>query len=217
MVFAGREVFQCPQCSQMNYYTNYKITHLACSKCNIAYSKSEDGFTWMKITNNMPEDMSPLKVGAMGYIGDIKIDITGRIRYEFKEGYRNHWMAVNNANEFYWIVEAYGTYAWLKYSEVKIEPSKLLKFKPGSVFEISGKKHFHVNYISNITGFFIEGEIALPFQPVDDFITLEMSNPWFEMVIVDAISRDKIFASTGKYQEFDDFKFSNTRLLDEWI
>jgi hypothetical protein len=64
---------------------------LVCPACRTVVFRQAPGKSSKARALPVPEDMTPLRIGATGRHGGRTFEVTGRLRYTFAGGYQNWW------------------------------------------------------------------------------------------------------------------------------
>jgi hypothetical protein len=165
----------------------------------------------------VPEDMTPLRVGAVGRHAGQSFAVTGRLRYTFEEGYQN-WWALNLADGAYaWLVEAYGDYGVVQPSAgFKTTAHTMVNSKPGKTHKFGDGILLRTDTHDKNTGIRFEGELPGPGDETEGFVQVELTGETGEWVIVQVHAGTRIAAYAGRRVAFEDLQLQQLRDLHDW-
>ncbi|MBO9702401.1 MAG: hypothetical protein J7604_19480 [Sporocytophaga sp.] len=195
-----------------------KITvSIACTSCRNLYCLTNNTFLKISTLRPVVEDVSPLKIHTEGKSESKEFSITGRQQIIYSSSYRNLWSATYTNGEHFQIGESYGTYSILNELSIEASPAKFRNLKVGKELQIAPKHFFYVNGIYEMKSITAEGDLPTPVILQPQCITIELSNNKFESLIINIYGDNDIKISSGRFLNFEDFSFKNTRNLNGWI
>ena len=103
----------CPACNTTHNLQLQDRALLACKQCFTILETSNPTDT---PTRPVPEDWSFLQIGTTGNYDNAPFTITGRIRLQLRNDYKNFWSAEYNNGKCLWIVESFASFSvqnWL--------------------------------------------------------------------------------------------------------
>lgn len=161
----------------------------------------------------LPDDVSPLKIGTRGKYKNTVFEIIGRLKIAWSEGFWNEWYLFFEDGRYGWLAEAMGFF--MLSFEVK-ETDKVAKFEDlqfGKGYELLPMKTFLVDDMKEAVCEGSEGE--LPFKGIvgRKSISVDLSDHSGEFACIEYSDQDGVRLYAGKYVEFDELKFSNLRDL----
>lgn len=160
----------------------------------------------------IPDDVSPLKIGTRGKYKNTAFEIVGRLKVAWSEGYWNEWFLLFDGGGQGWLAEAMGLFMLSAESEETKRVPKLADIRAGAEYQITPSKKFFVDDIKEAVCIGSEGE--LPFKGVNGRKTtsVDLSNNSGEFANIE-YSEDGIHLYTGRYIDFDNLELSNLRDL----
>lgn len=171
----------------------------------------------------VPEDFSPLQLGAAGQFDQHPFHIVGRIRKVWDEGSWNEWCVMFDSSRFGWLAEAQGDLVM-----TVEQPRHLLQgapaplpaqgqaigIQPGASWRIGGR-NFVVTDIKQVRCEGAEGELAGISTLDGDVLSVDLRGPGLEFATVEYRS-GAVALYVGRFVEFADCRFSNLRRIAGW-
>jgi len=98
----------CPSCKTMHNLQLEERTLVACKQCFAILETRAPAETPPR---PVPDDWSFLQVGTTGAYRGQPFTITGRIRLQLRNDYKNFWSAGHNRGKCLWIVESFASFS----------------------------------------------------------------------------------------------------------
>jgi hypothetical protein len=207
-------MIQCPNCFNSIRFSSTLTNYIVCSKCNTLCKKVGSDVVRSEAYKLLEEDMSPLKLGALGVLTGKKFQIIGRVRFEYNDSHFNQWVMLFNDGKMSFLGEYCGTYAVYQMDPLGISPKQLSSLKPGRLITLLNKKKYVVTGLLDNINIICEGEI--PDLPPQKFIHIELSGDDKAFAAVNVYSKERIDVYNGRYFEFEEFNFSQIKSIHEW-
>lgn len=216
MLLAKGSTILCSDCNfPYNLKTDFCVGY-SCLRCSALMIKNNNEFIRSEKAVPVLEDMSPLKLGSQGVLEGNKFEIIGRIKFNLKGEYKNHWCLLFSNNSWFWLGESYGDYYFIKKEKTPIDPSRFKVRKIGRMIKFPNGIQYEIQYFNEVISYACEGEIPeFPFLK-GNFISLELSDKGDRLVFVNVYSANQIDYYLGKYLLFDQLNFTNLRDLNGW-
>lgn len=209
--------FSCQQCNGEIHIKSKNSISYVCPSCFSGYKLETGGMTKVHTTPSVPEDMTPLKIGTTGKYDSRNFEIIGRIRYQYDEGYLNQWNVLFDDGKSGYLGEAYGGFSVYEKMNYKFELNKISHVSIFKIIDFPEKKKFSVTAISNNTGYSCEGELYDSSIVPIGFVSIELSGAKMEMAMINVYAKQSYEVFLGKFFDFEELKFKNSRELNEWI
>lgn len=187
-----------------------------CSFCKSTLVRQDKDLNLVGKMADLPYDISPLQVGTTGYYQDRKFELVGRLRVAYPDGYWNEWYALFASDHVGWLAEAQGFYALCTPFEGDTSnlPPKF-DLRPGQPVDLSPVALFSITDIRRAVCIYSEGELPMQAAEGRASISVDLLAPDERMATIE-YADDETRVFTGKYVDFDDFKFQNLREIDGW-
>ncbi|MBN8536139.1 MAG: DUF4178 domain-containing protein [Deltaproteobacteria bacterium] len=204
----------CPACGAEIVFKSRSSTFGVCSFCNSTLVRHDKDIESLGKMSEMPQDLSPLKLGTTGVFEKSNFEIVGRQRIGWENGAWNEWYLHFDNGKEGWLAEAQGFYmvSFQVFEKIKIPDLSSLKVaEPIRIHEIN----FAVEDIREVACIASQGELPL------------LSIQGRKSTSVDLVGKNEQFANIdyssdgnrlffGKYIDFDNLKFMNLRELSGW-
>ena len=192
---------------------------LVCPACRTLVFRQDSGKNRTVRALPVPEDMTPLRVGATGRHAGRSFGVIGRLRYTFEGGYQNWWaLAPDDSNgPCGWLVEAYGDYAVLLPSPaLKTTAQAMVNTKPGKTHKFGDGLPYRTETRDKNTGIRFEGELPGPGDQTEGFAQVELTGETGDLVIVQVHAGTRDASYAGRRMAFEDLQLNQLRDLHEW-
>jgi hypothetical protein len=214
MTLTPAATVSCPYCKGILSFRSSGTDAVMCSRCSVMANRNGQAFK-VKVSNVMPEDMTPLQIGTTGIFGNINFEIIGRVRFQYKQKYKNQWQLLFPDGTSKLLAEACGAYAFYSPDKTTVNPQTLKNITAGKRIDLPGGSYY-IESLAKCENITAEGEVT--FNPLwtEKFISVTFSLPGSPMAVAEIFSKEKTALFKGTYQDFDDFNFKNLRDLNGW-
>lgn len=166
--------------------------------------------------SDLQDEITPLQVGTFGRFDNEKFEVIGRLKVGYQDGFWNEWLAYFGGDKTGWLAEAQGFYAMCFPVEPSVQLPDVGTMKPGLAVSLNDVV-FEVDDIEDAWCVFSEGELPVAAVKGRAAISVDLSTLDGGMATIEyAKGSDELRAFVGRYQEFDEFHFTNLRHLDGW-
>jgi hypothetical protein len=152
------DVLSCPNCSATHTVQLREATFLFCDKCrHLVASRypTED----MQVSDEFPEDWTFIQIGTVGKYKDHPFKITGRVRLQLRNDYKNFWCAEHKNGHHLWIIESFASFCifsepWKRYS------GQANTLHAGALIEVGEPKQLVGEYVEKCEAIQYGGELG---------------------------------------------------------
>lgn len=234
--------FQCPACGgQLLFQSNISVS-LVCNYCNSLIVRHDVDVESIGLMAALPDDMSPLMIGAQGTYRNTRFRILGRMKMGWRHGSWNEWHILFENGGKGWLAEAQGFYA-VAYEfkgELIAETKKTIKalglprpdlsehgnkplFPPedkvnrtllGKQLFLDQQKYTIVDFKEAVC-FGSEGELPVVSSRGRHLLTVDLLGHHGEFANIE-INHEQTRVYTGQYVEWPDLHLKQTRPLEGW-
>lgn len=165
----------------------------------------------------LPEDVSPLKLGSRGKFKNTAFEIIGRLKIAWSEGFWNEWFVLFDDGKRGWLAEAMGFFMLsFEVTETGAVPARR-EVAVGKAYELVPSHRFFVDDIKEAVCIGSEGE--LPFKGLQGRKTLsvDLSDNTGQFASIEYDDQANISLYVGRYVEFEALALSNLRDLEAEI
>ena len=103
-------VANCPSCGAEIRFQSAAMPVKICGYCGSAVVRNGQDLTAVGKVASLPDDVSPLQIGARGVDGTLRFAVAGRIRWRWSAGMWTEWMALREDGSEVWLGEAMGRF-----------------------------------------------------------------------------------------------------------
>lgn len=204
---------KCPSCGADVAFQSSVSVFGVCSHCRSMLVRHDMDIESLGQMAQVPDDVSPLKIGSQGVYGGTRFSLIGRLKVAWDEGYWNEWHLLFEDGRQGWLGEALGFY--MVSFEMK-ETGKVpdaSKLKPGKKYQLLPGETYFVDDIKEAVCVASEGE--LPFRALQGRKTtsVDLSDSASRYGCIEYSKTDGVRLFLGRYVKFEDLQFANLRDL----
>lgn len=185
--------------------------------CTCGSLVGHDGRRAVEYEADMPvlNDLTPFRIGHVGRFEGKEFRVTGRIRVEGANGYRNFWSLHGPDLPFQWLMNAYGNYALLATWDRPFPKDRMKGIKPTRQVKTDERDGYIAELMDNSFKFAWEGELMRPFM-LPYTIEMEAGRATADKLIVHVKASTDIEALEGRMVEFAELCFEHATELAGW-
>lgn len=212
--------FACPQCGAPIAFRAADLPVRICDYCRTAVAR--DGETLRKVGTSaiVPEDVSPLQIGARGRCDDRAFELVGRVRWRWSDGAWNEWLALYGDGGIAWLGEAMGRYMLL--AEVPAPGNNVVVRsianaqapQVGRESTIAGVK-YRVADVKRVTCVASEGALPAPTATGTSALSVDLMTTDERCASIQR-EGDETHVYTGRYVTLADLAMTGLRAFDGW-
>lgn len=201
----------CPHCGRLNSQKLRDTWLMVCAQCHRqawgSVALKEDLF-------EMPDDWSLIQIGSTGKYKDKPFEITGRVRLQMQNDFRNLWCATYE-DKTLWISQSLESLGFFSTSFDKY-PVTFYRPHASSYIAFSDRINLKCEIVEQCLSVKFEGEIArFPF-PSTNFLFIQASNASGNTMLVLHQNDNAIQFLWGELGLVNSVSFEKTRQFDEW-
>ncbi|MDA8083495.1 MAG: DUF4178 domain-containing protein [Nitrospiraceae bacterium] len=203
----------CPSCGAEVIFRSSVSVFSVCDHCQSMIVRKDMDLESLGSMAQLPDDISPLKIGSRGKCRGSAFEVIGRLRVSWSEGGWNEWYLLFDDGNFGWLADAMGFFM------VSIEVDGPVKLPPLSILEPGKgvdlqKKKFSVDDIKETSCVGSEGE--LPFRGISGrkSVSVDLSNNAGEFANIEYPEGEEPRLYIGRYMDFANLELSNLRDLE---
>jgi hypothetical protein len=162
----------------------------------------------------MPDDWSAIQVGTTGTYKDRSFTITGRVRFQMKNDFRNLWCA-RHGDKTIWIGQSLESVGFFT-PPFAPYPYQFENLRAGVFVEFSDKIKLKCELLESCFDIRYEGEISeFPFPNVD-VMMIQASNAAGNTVLIFSNRQGRFHFLWGEVMLIYGVSFDNTKKFAEW-
>ncbi|TAN40037.1 MAG: DUF4178 domain-containing protein [Nitrospirae bacterium] len=203
----------CPSCGAEVVFRSSVSVFSVCDHCQSMIVRHDMDLEALGQMAQLPDDVSPLKIGSRGVFKGKSFGVVGRLKIGWSEGYWNEWFLSFDDGTQGWLAEAMGFFMLsFEVAETKKVPA-LKALKVGSEYDLGLPQKFTVDDIKAAVCIGSEGELPFRAPKGRKTTSVDLSNTSGEFAGIEYSDTDGVSLFSGKYLDFDSFKFTNLRDL----
>ncbi len=207
----------CPSCGAEVQFKSSISVFSVCDYCKSMIVRHDMDLESLGKTAQLPDDVSPLKIGSRGKYNNASFEVIGRLKVAWSEGYWNEWFILFDDGKHIWLAEAMGFFMLSSEVQQADKIPHLSKIKIGSRYELIPSHMYSADDIKEAVCIGSEGE--LPFKGLSGrkSTSVDLSNPSGEFACIEYSKQDGSRLFIGKYVEFKNLSLTNLRDLSQDI
>jgi hypothetical protein len=201
----------CPACKTTHNLQLEDRTLLACRQC---FAILESRIPAETPVRPVPDDWSFVQVGTTGNYKDNTFTITGRIRLQLRNDYKNFWSAEYSHGKCLWIVESFASFSVFAQSMMPYAGDRT-KLRAGTkVNGLLDKVALEGEYVEKCEGLSYHGEIGpWPFFEPGFFVVQASEQRQTALFF---LRGDETVSMAGEKKVIERLSFKNTLTWHEW-
>lgn len=203
----------CPACGAEVIFKSRSSVFGVCSFCISTLVRSDLNVEMLGKMSELPQDMSPLKIGTTGAFEGSRFEVVGRQRIGWENGSWNEWYLNFDNGRDGWLADAQGFYMVSFQVRDQAIPTQS-QLNVSELILLNGLQ-YTVKDIRIVSCLGSQGE--LPIKSVkgrqSTSVDLVAKNEKFGNIDY-ATDENRMFF--GRYVEFEDLKLMNIREIDGW-
>jgi len=184
---------------------------IACPNCGNILKTSVSGIS-KKLP---PEDWSFIQIGTRGFYSQQHFEVTGRIRLQLRNEYKNYWSIAYNENSSAFLYESFGSLAILN-GTIKDYQGDVRKLKAGHKIREGKNLVLTGEFVEKCESVSYEGEIDRwkDFEPGFFIVQAGTSNGYVATFRI--VDSSRAYFYLGTKVSLENLKLEKIREWDEW-
>lgn len=206
----------CPSCGAEVLFKTSIAVFSVCGHCRSMLVRHDMDLEALGKMAQLPEDISPLKIGTRGKYNSANFEIIGRLKVAWSEGCWNEWFIMFEDGKQGWLAEAMGFFMLSYEVEETDNLPKLAEIKLGSNYPLAAKLTGRTYFVDDIKeAVCIGSEGELPFKGLSGRRTtsVDLSGDSGKFACIEYSEQDGVRLYVGSYVDFDNLGLSNLRDL----
>jgi hypothetical protein len=210
----SRPTANCPSCGAKIEFRFPAAVQTVCPYCRSILVRHDLDLTKVGEVAGIPEDASPIQLGAEGVYRNKAFVAVGRIVYTWELGGWNEWhLAFND-----------GTSGWL--SDAQLEYAVTFLAKPDRALPAQGEVRRGMRFASGGVEYMattltparyagVEGELPFEYWDKTEFFFADLRTQDARFATIDYSEQPPLYFA-GEFVEFDALRFKNLREFEGW-
>lgn len=192
-----------------------------CDYCRTSVLRDDAGLRAMGSAATVPDDVSPLQLGARGSDLGMAFELIGRVRWRWDDGGWNEWLALFADGSHAWLGEAMGRIMMLRPvppAELDADSRHRLStgdtLMPGTPATIAGIE-YRVTDVRQAHVVASEGELPLPAPAGLAMLSLDLQTQQGRCASIQR-EGDAIEVHAGRYTSLAALRLAGLRRFEDW-
>ncbi len=203
----------CPSCGAEVVFKSSVSVFAVCGHCKSMLVRHDMDLENLGQMAQLPDDVSPLKIGTRGVYGGSRFVIIGRLKVAWSEGYWNEWHLLFEDGKPGWMGEALGFYmVSFEVNDIGKVPA-VAKIAVGKQYELLPNHTYSVDDIKEAACVGSEGELPFEGQQGRKTTSVDLGTSDGKYACIEYSSTGGVRLFAGAYVKFADLQFANLRDL----
>lgn len=205
---------RCPNCSAPITFRWASAVQTTCPHCRSVVVRHDVDLRAIGEVSTLPDDSSPIQLGAEGRFEDRPFTVVGRIVYEHDGGGWNEWHIVFADNSSAWLSDALAEYAVsrLVAAPAGVPAVDTLTIGRGLVV---GDARLVVSSITRARYAGVEGELPFEYWGRDDITFVDLRSEDGRFATIDGSETPPLLFA-GRFVEYDQLGLKGCREFEGW-
>ncbi len=187
----------------------------ACPFCKSIIVRTDIDLERVGLAADLPPDPSPIQLLTEGVYKGQNFQVTGRLVYEYENGYWNEWHIVFSKGASAWLSDALLQYA----VSFKVDPTDPVpdrnQISRGKHVTF-GKTEYEASTLTRATYRGFEGELPFPYYKMEHILFADLRTPGKNFGTID-YSEDPPLVFLGEWVDYDELQLKNVRQFEGWV
>jgi hypothetical protein len=203
----------CPNCGAPIKFRWSSAIQTTCEFCRSILVRRDVNLEKVGEVADLPQDSSPIQLGAEGVWRKRPFTVVGRILYEYEQGGWNEWHIVFGDGTSAWLSDAQDDYA-LSVLEAHGALPPADQISVGQMFQF-GSGRFQVTVITVARYKGVEGELPFEYWDHREVTFVDLRTPDARFATID-YSDNPPLLFLGEAVEFEDLQMKGLRQFEGW-
>ena len=211
----------CPNCGAALAFRSADLVAKVCDHCRSTIVRRGEVLENAGKAAEVPEDVSPLRLGVRGRDGDRRFDVVGRVRWRWADGAWNEWCCAWEGGGYAWLGEASGRWMLLAEVEASAWDGGVVAamrggrpVTPGDTAMLGGLE-YAVNDVQDVECVGAEGELPYPVPIGTKGVSIDLARPDGRAASLQT-ENGELNAYAGRYVTLADLHVKGLRAFDGW-
>ena len=211
----------CPQCGAALQFRSADLVAKVCEQCRSTIVRRGAQLENVGQAAEVPEDVSPLQLGARGRDGDRRFEVVGRVRWRWADGAWNEWCCLWADGGYAWLGEASGRWMLLTETDAGAWSGGAVtamrrgaRTQLGMIASFDGRD-YTVNDVQDVTCIGAEGELPFPVPLGTTGVSVDLARPDGRAASLQT-ENGELNAYAGRYVTLDELGATGLRAFDGW-
>ena len=211
----------CPNCGAALSFRSADLAVKVCDYCRSTVVRRGDVLENVGKAAEVPDDVSPMQLGARGRDGQQGFEVVGRIRWGYADGAWNEWCLLWADGSHGWLGEASGRWMLLREAAASVFGGEAVArlagggtVTPGMTAAI-GELEYSVSDVQRVSCIGAEGELPYPTPIGTQATSIDLQRPDGRTA---SLQNDggTVSAYAGRYVTLAEIAATGLRQFDGW-
>ena len=211
----------CPNCGGPLRFRTAFLASKVCEYCHSTIVRRADGLDNVGKAAEVPEDVSPMQLGARGRDGANPFEVVGRVRWRYADGAWNEWCIAYGDGSYGWLSEASGRWMLLRETQATVVSGDAVHYltsgygvQPGMTATLAGLE-FTVADVQQVECVGAEGELPFPTPIGTTGTSIDLDRP-DGLVASLQTENGELSAYAGRYVTLAEVAATGLREFEGW-
>ena len=205
--------YDCPQCGAPVVFHSSISLSSVCEHCRSLVVRNDFQVATFGQMAELPNDLSPLKIGTKGYWNGRGFVLLGRLRLHYGDGSWNEWYADFGNGTYGWVAEVMGYYT-LSFPQTVSLHGIDEHTSAGKMINIQGAS-WRIMDVKEARCIAAEGELPMIAPPGWSRLGMDLTGPGGQFGTIEIVNGERAFYS-GDFAQFGDLNFTDLRKVPGW-
>ncbi len=211
----------CPQCGAALAFRSADLVAKVCDHCHSTIVRRGDILEIVGKAAEVPDDVSPMQIGARGRDGKRGFEVVGRVRWRWADGAWNEWCCLWADGGYAWLGEASGRWMLLEEVETSVwSGGAVTALRSGQPVQVGmtatlGEREYSVNDVQDVECVGAEGELPYPVPIGTKGVSVDLQRPDGRAASLQT-ENGELNAYAGRYVTLAELGTTGLREFDGW-
>jgi len=211
----------CPNCGAPARFRSPALPVKICDYCRSTLVREGEHLKTAGQVAEVPEDVSPVRIGTRGRDGASRFELIGRVRMRWADGGWNEWLALHDDGTTGWLSEAMGRYMLLRPARHGgLRTDVVKRMRDGQPVPVGSEAtiervSYRVADVKDATFNGSEGELPFSTPAETPIRSVDLMSPDGRCASIQK-DRGEVAVYTGRYVTLADIAATELRAFEGW-
>ncbi|MBN8816926.1 MAG: DUF4178 domain-containing protein [Sphingomonas sp.] len=211
----------CPNCGAPIAFRSADLPVKVCDYCHSSVLRTGGNLEAMGKVADVPDDVSPLRLGVRGRLGARSFELIGRVRWRYADGAWNEWLAYFDDGSTAWLGESMGRHMLLRQVDLSHVVSDVVKLLQSGFSVMPGTRavidnvEYWASDVKRVSCVASEGE--LPFNSLGlTAMSVDLMSADEHCASIQRAGDEEVEVYAGQYVSLADIAATGLREFEGW-
>ena len=211
----------CPNCGAALRFRSADLAVKVCDYCRSTIVRTGEVLENAGKAAEVPEDVSPMQLGARGRDREQPFEVVGRVRWRYPDGAWNEWCILFGDGRYGWLGEASGRWMLLHEAKTSVYSGEAVArlasgraVEPGMTATLA-ELDYTVADVQAVECLGAEGELPFPTPIGTTGISIDLDRPDGRAASIQR-EGDEVYAYAGRYVTLAEIAATGLREFEGW-